>query len=365
MAIMEDRHIIPFYVRISIFITGIYFFVYILFIAQGIIIPIIFSIFFAIVLNPIVNLFVKFKFNRVIAIALTLILAIIFIATLGTFLVSQASRFSESWPVLVEKFTEYLNQSISWASDYFNIKPQKVVEWVASTKNEFIQLSGSSVGKTLLNIGSGLFALLLIPVYVFMILFYQPLLLDFFHKLFGTGNRIKLNEIISQTKIVVQRYLTGLFIETIIVAILNSGALLILGIEYAILLGIIGSLLNLIPYIGGLVAVAMPMMIAVVTKSTAWYALYVLVLYYIIQLIDNNYIVPKIVASKVKINALVSIIAVISFGVLWGIPGMFISIPLTAILKLIFDRIESLKPWGFLLGDTMPTTTKLIFRKKA
>jgi predicted PurR-regulated permease PerM len=361
---MEDKQIIPFYVRISIFITGIYFFVYILYIAQGIIIPIILSIFFAIVLNPVVNLFVRFKLNRIIAIALSVTLSLVFIATFGTFLFSQASKFSESWPVLVEKFTEYLNQSISWASDYFNIKPQQVIDWVASTKSEFIEVSGSSVGKTLLNIGSGLFALLLIPVYVFMILFYQPLLLDFFHKLFGSGNRGKVNEIITQTKIVVQRYLTGLFIETIIVAILNSAALLVLGIEYAILLGIIGSLLNLIPYIGGLVAVAMPMMIAVVTKSTAWYALYVLVLYYIIQLIDNNYIVPKIVASRVKINALVSIVAVIAFGVLWGVPGMFISIPLMAIIKLIFDRIESLKPWGFLIGDTMPTATRLIFKKK-
>jgi predicted PurR-regulated permease PerM len=266
--------------------------------------------------------------------------------------------------VLVEKFTEYLNQSISWASNYFNIQPQKIIEWVSSTKNEFIELSGSSVGRTLLNIGSGIFALLLIPVYVFMILYYQPLLLEFIHKFFGTINRGRVNDIITQTKIVVQRYLTGLFIETVIVAVLNSAALLILGIEYAILLGIIGALLNLIPYIGGLVAVAMPMMIAVVTKSTAWYAVYVLVCYYIIQLIDNNYIVPKIVASKVKINALVSIIAVIAFGVLWGIPGMFISIPLTAIVKVVFERIESLKPWGFLLGDTMPAIKTLVFGKK-
>ncbi|MDP3451581.1 MAG: AI-2E family transporter [Bacteroidales bacterium] len=361
---MEDKHIIPFYVRISIFITGIYFFVYILYIAQGILIPIIFSVFFAVVLNPAVNLFVRLKLNRVVAIALTVILALFLITIFGTFLFSQASKFSESWPVLVEKFTEYLNQSISWASNYFNIQPQKIIEWVSSTKNEFIELSGSSVGRTLLNIGSGIFALLLIPVYVFMILYYQPLLLEFIHKFFGTINRGRVNDIITQTKIVVQRYLTGLFIETVIVAVLNSAALLILGIEYAILLGIIGALLNLIPYIGGLVAVAMPMMIAVVTKSTAWYAVYVLVCYYIIQLIDNNYIVPKIVASKVKINALVSIIAVIAFGVLWGIPGMFISIPLTAIVKVVFDRIESLKPWGFLLGDTMPAIKTLVFGKK-
>jgi predicted PurR-regulated permease PerM len=113
-------------------------------------------------------------------------------------------------------------------------------------------------------------------------------------------------------------------------------------------------LLNLIPYIGGIIAVAIPMAVAFATRDSAWYAIYVLIIYYIIQVIDNNYIVPKIVASKVKINALFSIIVVIAGNALWGIPGMFLSIPLLAIVKLIFDNVDPLKPWGFLLGDTMP-----------
>jgi predicted PurR-regulated permease PerM len=146
---------------------------------------------------------------------------------------------------------------------------------------------------------------------------------------------------------------------------MNTAALLILGIEYAILLGIIGAVLNLIPYIGGLVAVALPMIVALATKSTAWYAFYVMGAYYFIQLIDNNYIVPYIVASKVKINALFSIIVVFVGNAIWGITGMFLSIPLLAILKLFFDHIDSLKPWGFLLGDTMPPilTIKPILNK--
>jgi len=150
-------------------------------------------------------------------------------------------------------------------------------------------------------------------------------------------------------------------------AALNTTALLILGIDYALLLGIVGALLNVIPYIGGLVAVALPMMVALVTKSTPWYAFYVMAAYYFIQLIDNNYIVPKIVASQVKINALFSIIVVLAGNALWGIPGMFLSIPLLAIVKLICDNIEPLKPWGFLLGDTMPALLlkiKPIFKKK-
>jgi predicted PurR-regulated permease PerM len=114
--------------------------------------------------------------------------------------------------------------------------------------------------------------------------------------------------------------------------------------------------LNVIPHWG--VAVAAHD-VAIATKSSAWYAFYVLAIYYFIQLIDNNFIVPFIVSSKVRINALFSIIAVLVVYALWGIPGMFLSIPLLAIVKVIFDHIESLKPWGFLLGDTMPQVIKL------
>jgi predicted PurR-regulated permease PerM len=118
--------------------------------------------------------------------------------------------------------------------------------------------------------------------------------------------------------------------------------------------------------INRIVAVSLPMVIALLTKTSPIYALYVLAIYYFIQLVDNNYIVPKIVASIVKVNALVSIIVVLAFGALWGIPGMFISIPLTAIIKLICDHFEPLKPWGFLLGDTMPPLAifKLRLKKK-
>jgi predicted PurR-regulated permease PerM len=192
-----------------------------------------------------------------------------------------------------------------------------------------------------------------------MILFYQPILLEFISRLFGKGNQSQVHEIVHQIKYVIQRYLKGLVIEFIIIAILYSTVLLLLGIDYAILLGIIGALLNVIPYVGGFVGIALPMMVALATKDSAWYSIYVLVIFYIIQFIDNHYIIPKIVASKVKINALFAILAVIAGYALWGIPGMFLSIPLLAIVKLICDHIEPLKPWGFLLGDTMPTILKI------
>ena len=337
----------------------------ILYIAQSIIVPVVLAILIAILLHPVVNFFVRKGIHRVIAIFLALVLIFLMVAAFGSLIFSQASKFSESWPVLVDKFTVLLNQTITWASGYFDINPQKIHEWIIKTKGELINTNGAALGRTIINVSSGLVILFLIPVYIFLILFYQPIILDFIRKIFAKSNQNQVHEIVTQTKTVIQRYLIGLVIEFVIVAILNSVALLILGIDYAILLGVIGALLNVIPYIGGFVAIALPMMIALVTKSTAWYAVYVLGAYYFIQLIDNHYIVPKIVASKVKINALFAIIVVLAGNALWGITGMFLSIPLLAIVKLIFDHIEPLKPWGYLLGDTMPPllTIKPILKK--
>jgi len=345
---------IPFYAKTTIFLVGLFTLIAMLYIAQSIIIPIVFAVILAIVLHPVVHFLVRMRINRILAISIALVITVLFIAGLGILLYSQASKLSESWPALVEKFTQAFNQSIAWSSGYFDISPRKIHAWITETKSELLNNSGSAIGQTLMSVGSAMVVVFLIPVYIFLILFYEPLLLDFVRKLFGTSNQYQVGTIVTKTKSVIQQYLIGLIIEAAIIAVLEITALLILGIEYAILLGILGAILNVIPYIGGLIAVALPMIVAIATKDSAWYAVYVLIIYYIIQIVDNNYIVPKIVASKVKINALFSIIVVIAGNALWGVPGMFLSIPLLAIVKLIFDHVEPLKPWGMLLGDTMP-----------
>jgi predicted PurR-regulated permease PerM len=358
---------IPVYLKAVILLIGMAVLFTILYVARSIFVPIVFATILAVVLHPVVNFFVKKKINRVIAIILTLFLTFLIIAAFGALLISQASRFSDSLPLLADKFTGMLNQAIAWVSGHFDINAHKLDDWIIKTRGELINKGSAEIGNALVSLGSLLVVIFLIPVYVFMLLFYHPILIEFIHRLFSSGQQSKVSEIVSQIKTVIQRYLIGLIIEAGIVAALNTAALLILGIEYALLLGLIGAFLNIIPYIGGIVAVALPMIVALVTKDSAWYAVYVLVIYYIIQLIDNNYIVPKIVASKVKLNALFSLMVVIAGNALWGIPGMFISIPLLAIVKLVCDHVEPLKPWGFLLGDTMPPLIRIksIFRKPA
>jgi predicted PurR-regulated permease PerM len=350
---------LPFYAKATIFLVGLFAILYMLYIAQGIIVPILFATIFAIVLHPVVNLFVRYKINRKIAIGITLIFTFLLIATLGVLLFSQATRFSESWPILVDKFTGILNQTINRASGYFDINPQIIHDWISKTKGELINNSNAAIEQTLVTIGNGLVILFLVPVYIFMILYYQPLLIEFIRKLFSTNNQGHVNEVVTQTKKLVQRYIIGLLVEAAIVAVLYSTGLLVIGIDYAILLGFIAALLNIIPFIGGILALSLILIITIATKNSATYPLLVAALSVFIHIVDNSYIIPKIVASKVKINALVSITAVIGASALLGIPGMVICIPVIGILKLVFDHIEPLKPWGFFLGNTMPQVKKI------
>jgi predicted PurR-regulated permease PerM len=361
---ISEKIRLPLYAKGTIIFLGLIAVTFILYVAKGIIVPLVFALIIAILLHPVVNFLVKLRINRIVAIVFTIFLTFLIIVGLASMLINQGIRFGNSWPVLVEKFTVISNHIIAWISENFEISTQSITDWIDKTRGDLMILGTGAIGKTLVILGSALVVFFLIPVYIFLILFYEPILIEFIRRLFGTENRDKASEIAAQIKIVIQRYLLGLIIEAAIVAGLEIAALLLLGIEYAVLLGIIGALLNVIPYIGGLVAVALPMAVALATKSSPVYALYILVIYYIIQLIDNNFVVPKIVASKVKINALFSIVVVIAGNALWGIPGMFLSIPLLAIVKLICDHIEPLKPWGFLLGDSMPGILKEIIHLK-
>lgn len=348
---------IPISVKAPLVFIGLLAFFSVLYIAKVVIVPLIFATIIAIVLHPVVNLFVRMRINRILGIIITLFLTFLVIAALGLLLFSQVNRFTESLPLLVDKFTEILNQTIVYISGHFNLSNNEITEWITQTKNELI--GSLQIGRTIANVSSSLAFFVLIPVYVFMILFYQPLLIEFFRRVFGKSHRSKVSEVINLIKTLIQSYLIGLLIQVAIIATLYSVGLLILGIEYAIVLGILGAFLNLIPYLGAIIAASLPMIVAVVTKSSPWFALLILALYVVTQFIDNNFITPKIVGSKVKLNALASIIAVVVFAALWGIAGMVIAIPLTAIAKLIFDHIEPMKPWGFLLGDTMPPTFKM------
>ena len=360
--IMDETYKLPVYVRATFLIVGMFFLISMLYIGQSILLPLIYAIIVSILLSPLVNFLVTKKINRAISIALVLIVALLLMAGIIALIVSQASLLKHAWPQLTSKFQNLIDQGTLWLSSCFHISVVRINQAITSESAEWMKNTGSSIGVTIATMGAILQSVILTPVYIFMLLYYQPHLLSFVHKLFDAANDQKVSEVLAEIKIVIHGYLRGLFLEFIIISVMNSVGLLILGIDYAIIFGIAAAALNAIPLIGGVIGIGLFVVMALMSKPLI-YVVYVIIVYSVIQFIDNHYIIPKIVGSKVKLNALVCVIAVISGEVLWGVPGMFLAIPLTAIVKLVFDRIESLQNWGFMLGDAIedPATLKFKF----
>ena len=344
----------PFYIKAAFIILGLVLTVFCLFILKGILTPFAFAIVISILLNPLVNRLRNYKINRVLAIIISMLLALLVIAGIFYFLSSQIIKFGENFTALKERLYEVLHHLQQWIQNNFGIAVEKQVKML----NDALQSSQALLGKTVGSALGTLTVIFLLPVYVFMLLFYKTLILNFIYEVFAEENSRQVKEILNQTKTAIQSYMLGLLIEAGVVAVLNSTALLILGVQYAILLGVIGAILNMLPYIGGIIAIALPVLVATLTQDGYSTQFGIIIAYAIIQFIDNNFLIPKIVSSKVQINALFSILIVLLGGALWGIAGMFLSIPFLAILKIIFDRIEELKPWGRLLGDEIPTRHK-------
>lgn len=341
---------LPSYAKATLILVGIFVFISMLSIAESIILPILYACFIAILVEPIVRFLVKKGFNRALAALIVLILGIGILIGLVAFLASQVSKLEAAWPALNHKVQEFAKALTAFFSDQFDLSNREINAYIDQMQDEIVSKGGSKIGITLAALGRIFSTVILTPVYTFMLLYYEPHIIDFVHKLFSRVYDKKVTDVLSNTKSLVQHYLFGLSIEISILAVLNTLGLFLVGIDYAILLGVTGAFLNLIPYLGGLIAVTVYTLVALLTKSPV-HVLYVIGIYSVIQFFDNNFVVPKILGSKVKLNALVSFVSVIAGAALWGIPGMFLAIPILGILKLILDVSPSLSHWGAFLGE--------------
>lgn len=354
IACLTMAHADPFYKKITTVLFGLILFVYVLSMLADILIPLAFSVLIAILLNPLCNRLLRARVPKVLSILLTLLAAFFLLGGLLYFLSTQIIQFGEMLPQLKGKLAQLLTDLQQYVEHTFGVSIQRQTQLLkeAATGNKAL------VGQTISS-AVGMFGLLfLMPVYVFLLLYYKTLILNFLFEVFARKDSQSVAEILQETKSAIQTYIVGLLIEASIVAVLNAAALMILGVPYGILLGIMGALLNMVPYIGGLIAIILPVLMATVTKDGYGTQLGIVAAYAVIQFIDNNILIPRVVSSKVQINALVSIIVVLLGGALWGVAGMFMAILFVAILKIIFDRIDALKPWGKLLGDQVPPQPK-------
>jgi len=323
----------------------------IIFLGSKILMPLSVSFFFALLLLPLVNFLEnKLKFHKILSVTSSVIVFVLLIASVFTFLGSEVGSFYKDMPKVERNIDKHINTMKKWVKNELGINYYEQKEYIEEVKQaqegnqRLLEFDFGSFSQTLLNI-------LLIPIYIFLILIYRHRISTFFKMKVADKHHTKLDKILHEVKTVVRNYIAGLGLQVIIVSLLTATGFYFIGLKYFIFLGVLTALLNLIPYIGIWIASIVSLLVALSESNEFGVLLGVVIVISVTQVLDNNILVPKVVGSQVSINALASILVVIIGGTLAGVGGMFIAIPSLAILKIVFDNIPELKPWGHLIGN--------------
>lgn len=350
---------LPFNARLTFTLLSIILVIYVAHIGSSIIVPLMFAMLIAIMLLPVVHRLEKWRFPRGMAAILAVLLFIIIIALIMTLLGKQMESFISDFPQLQQKLMLVISSTQDWVNTKFHINSSTQLSYMEKALMGTLGTATSFLSQTFLSLSSLLVFVVFVFLYAFFILFYRRLLVSFLIKIFQEEHREKLLKVISSTRSIIKSYVGGLMIEMVIVAILNTTLFLILGIKYAILLGVMAAIFNIIPYVGILSAAILIILVTLAT-GTPIQALQAGIALFLVHLLDSNVLFPSIVGSKVKINALVTIIGVVLGNMLWGIPGMFLAIPTIAIIKIICVNIDEMQPWAILLGDEEKVKVKKV-----
>jgi predicted PurR-regulated permease PerM len=345
----------PFYAKLSFILLILFITVTALSIGQNIFVPTVLALLFAILLRPVVIFFnKKLRIPHLIASIITVVLFIFVIAGVIFFVSRQIGDITSDWDKIQHNLEIQYQNLQGWVQRNFNVSYVEQNRYLKEATHNSLNGANLLTKGTLDSFTGILLNIILVPFLVFLFLLYRNLFLKFLSRLFPEEQENQLQDILHNIKISVQSFLSGLLIELGIVSALTSIGFMITGIQYAVLLGLITGILNLIPYIGIFIAGLLSILASLTSSSDISTITSIIVVNILVQIIDNNIVTPWIVSSRVKINAIVSILGIIIGSSIAGIAGMFLAIPIIAILKIIFDRIESLKPWGFLMGDDLP-----------
>ncbi len=357
----------PFYFKLAMVLIALLALCYISVLAKEILSPLLFGLLFSILLLPVAVFFEKkLKLGRSASSSLSVLLMVISIAALLFLVGSQVTKLGQDLPLLKEQVILSLHNFQVWISDKFHINIEKQMNYVQTATSKIETATPSMIGSTVLSVSSILLFLVFVILDTFFLLLYRRRLLKFLVDVFREENAVTVYDIVATIQNILRKYVVGLFLEMSTVAIVCCTVFLLLGIKYAILLGLITALFNIVPYIGIFSALLLNVIITFATTAMAAKVLLVVITVVAMHLIDSNILLPMIVGSKVRINAFVTLLGVVLGEMIWGISGMFLSIPVIAMAKIIFDRVESLKPWGVLLGDEKieARSLKIIMKKR-
>lgn len=352
---------LPYTVRRSLELMGLFFLGTIIIAGREVITPLLMAFFLAIMLLPVLRFLRRRKVPEGLAIFLCIIFLAVIIGLIVWFFSSQITRLMSDFPQIKKNVALHLNSLSAWVGNKWGFSTEQQVNLIKEQNDKMLNYASGLLGGAASSVTGILIFIGLLPIYIYLILFYKNLLLRFVFLWFPPTLQNKVEDVVHETESIIKSYLIGLLIQITYITILLGGILLLFGIKHAILIGAIFAVLNLIPYLGALIGNLLGVLLTLSSSQELLPVLVVLGSIAVVQFLDNNILMPRIVGSKVKINALATIVGVIVAGSLAGISGMFLSLPLIAVLKIIFDRTDNLKQWGVLLGDERPGLSPMKF----
>jgi predicted PurR-regulated permease PerM len=313
-----------------------------LIVTKDIILPISFAALFSVMLLPLVKRMEK-KAGKIFSIVIVLVSTLLIMALSTWFIISQLTSLVASLPNLEQRFFDLVNTISISLNDEFKIG----IEEQGQLLKEGIKNISTSATGLLLSTSYLVYFFIQVPIYIFLFLFYRDRFKEFLLAL-KPGSDLRWKD---EIQAVVRSYISGLGLVVLIAGILNSIGLLALGINHALFFGFLSGMLTMIPYIGISLGATLPALFALVTKDSAWYAIGVIGVHVFVQFLEGNFITPKITGSRISINVLAAVIALLVGGKIWGIPGMILAVPSVGILKILLSYSSALKPLVILLGD--------------
>jgi predicted PurR-regulated permease PerM len=324
----------------------------VLYIGRSVFIPLSFALLIACILYPVCHWLEARKFSPVGAIALSMSLLVIGIAALFALLIWQIAGFASEWKNLQYKLNETWLQLSEWLANSAHITLEEQHNWLNSMQSNY----GSEVLPFLKTTAGNLSILLvmfvLIPIIAALILFERKRLIGVLQQLIPNVSPTDLRAILHETITAYYQFIKGMMVVYMCVGILNSVGLLLLGIPHAILFGFIAAILTFIPYVGIMIGASLPIVVSWVTFDSIYYPMGVVAIFTFVQYLEANVIFPWAVSSKLNVNTLMTIIAILIGGALWGSAGMILFVPFLGILKLIADRMPGWEALSLLLSGT-------------
>lgn len=332
--------------------------VYILIELKFILAPFAFACLITLLLIPVVNYIERWIPKRGLAVFILLLFVSCIIFLILSLVSYQLIDVFQDIPAISGNLQKGVEQLIQWINRNLgvNIKESLPVMNQAEGINWIKRYSSGILKFFRVGLSSSttfLFNLFLIFVATFFFLWHRNAIKSIILIQFNDERRKGVSHLLNQVQWVARSYLLGLFIVIGILAVLNSLGLWLIGIGHPIFLGSLASVLVIIPYIGTTIGGFIPFLYAIATASAWWQPAAVVAMYVLIQQIEGNFITPNVIGASVKINFFFAFIAIITGGVVWGISGIILALPFVAILKVICEHINFLKPFGMLMSDEL------------